>query len=384
MVWVQVHMATASIHPGRRVVLLLGSPRSGTSWLAKVLDTYKNVCYAHEPFTKALNEPRWKELCTRLKSGALESQEREELVEVLSQCRPDWAKLPFFPKDFRSCPAPVLQALWIVFRLTGWGGACYRRLSCPPPDRFPDLLIKEVEWHVHARAMIEGLKPDHLLLLVRHPCAVVSSRLEGLRRQFDSAERCSEVCAVLSSRLEGLPLGVMPSFGDGWENCFAERCRRLGFSAAALNALETYEFFALMWLVQNMEYQEMARAHPQATTVVYENLCADPLGTSRSLFDRLGWEWGPCTEQFLQESTKPPPWNRLRGLLRGSRSYFDVYKNPAASAFSWRERLTGAQQRRILDLTCRFPDVWWWPAVESELEQKEEMVPCAPSLLRPA
>ena len=35
-----------------QTILLLGSPRSGTSWLAKILDTYENVFYIHEPLHK--------------------------------------------------------------------------------------------------------------------------------------------------------------------------------------------------------------------------------------------------------------------------------------------------------------------------------------------
>lgn len=37
--------------PTERIVLILGAPRSGTSWLAKMFDSHPDVLYRHEPDT---------------------------------------------------------------------------------------------------------------------------------------------------------------------------------------------------------------------------------------------------------------------------------------------------------------------------------------------
>src|ERR1700760_3806926 len=42
--------------PGDRVILILGAPRSGTSWLAKIIDSHPDVLYRHEPDTVLRNE----------------------------------------------------------------------------------------------------------------------------------------------------------------------------------------------------------------------------------------------------------------------------------------------------------------------------------------
>ena len=37
--------------PSDRIILILGAPRSGTSWLAKIFDSHPDVLYRHEPDT---------------------------------------------------------------------------------------------------------------------------------------------------------------------------------------------------------------------------------------------------------------------------------------------------------------------------------------------
>src|SRR5580692_5237881 len=43
--------------PADRVILILGSPRSGTTWLAKIFDSHPDILYRHEPDELTLPEP---------------------------------------------------------------------------------------------------------------------------------------------------------------------------------------------------------------------------------------------------------------------------------------------------------------------------------------
>jgi hypothetical protein len=71
-----------------------------------------------------------------------------------------------------------------------------------------DLLIKEMDCLGGVRRLVRLLDPAALVVIVRHPCAVVSSRLEGLR------------------------LGAMASYREGWQETHALLCESVGTTPA--------------------------------------------------------------------------------------------------------------------------------------------------------
>jgi hypothetical protein len=167
-------------------------------------------------------------------------------------------------------------------------------------------------------------------------------------------------CAVVHSRLEGVRLGMMSRYRQGWLECNEKPCKDFGFAPDQVRAMEDYEFFALRWLVLSQEYYELARTSKAATTVVYEDLCRDPLGVARSVFASLGWPMLPATERFIRRSTSPGLRARLSTTLRGKLSYYGLYKDPVETAQSWQKRLPAEQQRRILAIARPFSAMDWW------------------------
>src|SRR5262249_16386080 len=127
----------------RRVFLLLGSPRSGTSWLAKVLDTYPAVWYTHEPLSKTSLQ-RARVLIGRLRKSPLNVAERQELVTEVCRAESQCKLPPFFPKAWRWTPAGLVTAAHLAVRFTGWGKALFGAWFTPPVEARLDLLIKEV------------------------------------------------------------------------------------------------------------------------------------------------------------------------------------------------------------------------------------------------
>src|SRR2546425_7943601 len=84
----------------RRLILLLGSSRSGTTWLAAILNSYPEVIYSHEPLSR-LQAPELDRLIEKIKtSGNLLQDERRQLV--LEWCAANHAcrRPPFFAKSF--------------------------------------------------------------------------------------------------------------------------------------------------------------------------------------------------------------------------------------------------------------------------------------------
>jgi hypothetical protein len=99
---VETSVPTATKEPARacvapqRLLLLLGTSRSGTSWLATALRTYENVLYSHEPLSR-LRAPQVVHLVRRMKSGSFpSSEERRALLRECCKADPDSRRPHFF------------------------------------------------------------------------------------------------------------------------------------------------------------------------------------------------------------------------------------------------------------------------------------------------
>ena len=73
--------------------------------------------------------------------------------------------------------------------------------------------------------------------------------------------------------------------------------------------------------------------------VRYEDLCLDPPGVSRRLFEHARLPWSAQTAAFLAAST-----------AADDRNYYSVFKNPAHSVNKWRQQLPTADAERILSV----------------------------------
>jgi hypothetical protein len=92
--------------------------------------------------------------------------------------------------------------------------------------------------------------------------------------------------------------------------------------------------------------EDLAERHPDWRVVVHENLCKDPLGRFRKLFGSLGLEWGEGAAAFLRESNRPGE---------------GYTPNRVASELpeGWRRRLRQDQLNEILPVLARFPSRRW-------------------------
>jgi hypothetical protein len=324
----------------------MGSPRSGTTWLAKLLDTHPGVLYLHEPLTK-LKLPALASLIERLlRTGSLEPEEADHLVGCLDRVHHECCRLPFFPKTFLRLSPWILTVAWAAAGLTHSSRSAFPRWVSPAPEADYDLLIKEVDWLSHAPNIVRGLKPDSLLFIVRHPCAVVNSRLNGLKMRVIFGHDRSQ-----------------------WLERSAARCEELGFSVNDVRRMPLWEFYALDWLLQNLSYRQIAQTRPRVMVVLYKDLCLDPTAVLTKVFSFLGWRINAQTQRFLQASTH----SRLRRLMvrlwGGKRFYYDLYRDPAEPLCAWRHQLTPDQQDGIMRIARLFPDIAWWSEPQAHPEE---------------
>ena len=280
----------------------------------------------------------------KMKSNTLSQDEKHVLINELCKSRHEWHRPPFFRKNDLPWPAAFQGICWHLVRATNWGERGFCRLFSRNAMGSKNLLIKDVDWGLHFEATVRSLSPD-VILICRHPCAVVSSRLEGQR------------------------LGRMARVErHGWLRDHHDDCLRLGYRASSVLAMAEHELLALEWLIQNLTYHRVLENQARVAIVVYQELCRDPVRIVESLFRFLDWPMGPGTRRFIERST-----GMRRSFLGTSRlanhRYFGVFRNQTWNSESWKTKLSDRVKEEIISIASMHPDYQhYWQ--ESPLRSK--------------
>jgi hypothetical protein len=227
-------------------VFIAGLPRTGTSWIASIVNTARGVKYLHEPFN-CVNVAGAAPMCLKY-LGANDNA---------------------FVERGRDAFAGTTSGPYVRARLSG-------RYAHYPwwPGR---LVIKDVcaclavEWV--ERHFVAGI-----VMVIRHPCAVADS---WLRLGYD--------VDLHLRRLLDQPALLATQLGP--------------FEHLLRDAKEYCEKVAALWGATYSIMLRQQRAHPRWTLVQHEELCRKPLEGSRQLFERSGLEWTAATDEFLERST---------------------------------------------------------------------------------
>lgn len=306
---------------GAPPVLIIGSPRSGTTWVEQVLGCTAGAYAIHEPDNEATDpfafrakldvgrypvlgpgdeapEP-YVELWERAFDGEIHWANPRWLAAkaLLKKSRPD-VKVAF--REQR----PLSPKLRVV-------GA----LASPPSYRRHrrQIVVKSV----HAPLAVEwvaGLRPVKVVVVRRNPFNVVSSYLRlGWR----------------DSRLE-----ANPALRDG----------RAGYSWVPPLEPDASPLARVAWQVGvfTAALDLAAQRNPHWHVVSHEDLCGDPEGRFRALCADLGLGWAPAVTEFLTASNRPG-----EGLVTN--------RVAAEQPDRWRRCLTPEQADEIAAVLGRFP-----------------------------
>jgi hypothetical protein len=300
-------------------ILIVGAPRSGTTWLAKILDSHPDVLYRHEPDEAVRG------------GGSIEAS----IALWARQRDPRTAgKRPFFPKSWQSAPARLLRT-----GLT-YAGAAASRIGCaawPIPDLGAigrsRLVIKSVRLSAGIGDFARACPDGRALLILRHPCGQVASVMRGTKDgRFDLAEAGTD----------------MP-FDEAAAIAFAARH---GMEEPAFQSLPDAAKYAWSWREFNETAVGSIVGQPNARVVVYEDLCARSLEETRAILAFAGLPWSQQTEIFLRRSTS----------YDGPAGYYAVVRNSISAAERWRTSMSPAEQNAVRGVVADSPLVRYWPA----------------------
>jgi hypothetical protein len=230
-------------------IFVVGLPRSGTTWVASILNTAQSVKYFHEPFNCS-NVPGAAKFCMRYLTP-----EHNDL-EFVQRSRDAFAG--------RTRVESVRGMLSGVYRQFPW-----------LPGR---IVVKGVCSCLAVESIFESVSPK-TVIVIRHPCAVAAS-WHRLRYDLDRH------IATLLDQPHLLSAPLKP-----FQNILA---RAEGF----------WQKMGALWGATNHVLLQQCKNHPEWSLVQHEEFCRDAAAHFRRLFEALDLIWTEATDRLLEVSTK--------------------------------------------------------------------------------
>lgn len=304
-----------------------GAPRSGTTFLAKVLTWPLSVDYIHEPFNPdcgipGINIP-FRYLDPESESRTREHSSIEDLFDYRTKLRTG-----IYPED-----GPGRRFLK---RIVGSRGPFYYRLAKLNPfrkhvvvkDPIGCLLTEYLSIH-------HGVKP---IILVRHPAAFVSSHMRlGWPARLGALRMQDELCQRYFP-----DNGSLADTGDPVRD------------------------LARLWAALHTVLADLIRRHPDWPVIRHEDLSTAPVDTFREVYARFALPWSDRIERRVRafttadNSSEARP-NRVQDFRRDSSSLFALRL----------ESLDETERARV------FTETWplarrWYPQASFGLEQASQ------------
>ncbi len=293
-------------------IYIVGLPRSGTTWLASILNTAQGVKYFYEPFNplrvpEALphlmkylrandTDPSYSSFCQAAFSGRLKNQLVYKKM-AKPYCR--------FGNALRSLPGRVM--------------------------------VKDVH-SLMSLAWIQKTIQPVILVVIRHPCAVAASWF----RYFN-----------LDVELRGLhSIFNQPSLMEDhlypYEHLFYE-------------TVDFWQKIAVYWgAVYHVIFQQSKR-YPHWKIIRHEDLCHNPTQAFKELFSQLNLCWTHQTDSLLKLSTS-----------QDSHRPYIPFRVSAAEPMKWKKELAPWQIEKIKHFTQPFEIPYYSDFKRLEFDSKME------------
>jgi hypothetical protein len=299
-------------------ILVVGAPRSGTTWLAKVLDSHPDTVYRHEPDEV-------------VPAGG--SIEANVAIWLRQRDARTVGKRPFFPKSWQAAPAR-----WVRSGLI-YAGAAASSVGFPAWP-IPDLgaiaqarvVLKSVRLSTGIGEFAGAYPEGRALLILRHPCGQVASVMRGAGEgAFDLAEAGTD-----------MPYDEVSAIA------FAARH---GMAEAEFQRQPDAAKYAWSWREFNETAVASIAGRSNAHVIVYEDLCTRPTDEARAVLIFAGLPWHRQTETFLSHSTS----------YDGPAGFYAVVRNSRAAAERWRVDMAPQDQNAVRAVVCGSPVIRYWP-----------------------
>lgn len=254
----------------RDVLLILGAPRSGTTWIGKIFDSHPDVVYRHEPDTldrgDSLPDPVHPDNVDYWRTAAEDYADRLITMHVLKTS----GQLPIFRKNTRSSLHHALftfslYALRCAALLPG-GEARVKFARLPDLMSRPAQLavIKSVSGCGRAGLFSAALPEARFVFVMRQPFAQVASMVHGVRMGLFNIRHSTD------------GLWVWPG------------AKAYGLTAESFAPLSDVEKLAWHWVLMNERALTDLQGEDRVRVVRYDDVRAAPIRHARSMFAFAG------------------------------------------------------------------------------------------------
>lgn len=294
-------------------ILVTGMTRSGTTWVANMLDASGSVVYVNEPLNPVHPPGR--------SPGLLRPPELHRYQYICEENGPLWAEAyrdllrlryrPLLELRTNHTPGDFARGgryTWNFLR----GRLAGKRLLIADP-----FAVFSAEWFSRKQNF-------QVVVLVRHPAAIVSSR----KRLHWSAD---------FSELLAQPLLMNDLLAP-----FRPDIERL-----AREDGDMLEEGAVLWRLIYYAVDQLRRRVPEIIVVRHEDLSLDPLGRFAELYERLELPFGGKAQRAIADATSADNPSELTA----SQPHSFRLNSPAAVG-RWRKHLNEEEIERIRSLTA--------------------------------
>lgn len=309
----------------RKVAFVLGLGRSGTTFLAKLIDSSPKVLYRHEPDAVLAYE-----VPSLLNNDDLARHvpTARTYVEKMVQCREARVSchLPIFRKAFRS---PFAN---LIFRPLTLSSKLAHHYKLPLLNRVPDMignnnrdvtyLIKSVSSLGHTRLFDIAMPGMSYIHILRHPCAVYASLTVGVEKGVMAPDTHLKSLFSLKETEE------YPFTYDDISNATHE------------------EQVAYRWMLLNDKAVKDMVGTRGYLRLRYEDLCTDVETVSRQIFDHLDLDIEDQTRHFISSIS------RGSDASGASAGYFKINRPITSAVDKWKDKVGPASVERIQNIVA--------------------------------
>lgn len=316
--------------PVDTIIFIVGSGRSGTTFLAKLLDSHPDVIYRHEPDAVLVE----RQIPFLPEAEDLTRYCDQAKIYVQRLCKARHVRVsghrPIFSKNYRT---------WLgqqAFRASVYSAKAAERISLPAlahkikipdfidPAKQPDAVyvVKSVNSVGRTRLLSDANPRCPFLHIVRHPCGVIASVLRGAEKGL------IEKVAYLEATFR---------LNDS---------SRYPYTLEDMKRRSFEEQYAYCWMVLNQKVHDEMKRNPLYTLIEYEDLCRHTVTNTLKILSFCGLERSEQTERFIAQ---------LSASKRSRSGYYDVVRSPEASIDTWRDFLSKDQADRIADVVRHAP-----------------------------